>query len=131
MIRQLLSTIGSATDIDYYTFDATAGTDIRVNVYATGDPMDPVIEIRDPNGIVVVNGVADGAACGGICTFSVDLSPEVTGTCNSLLIYDSNIDEPGSYELSIWCLFGPVDPQAPNKHQRLNSYEPGSSILLS
>ena len=100
-------TISPGTDVDFYTFDATAGTDIRLNVLSL-NPTDPVVEIRDPSGAVVVDGVADGATCNHVCSFSVDLLPAVSGTY-SLIIYDNGIDESGGYQLSLWCLAGPCD----------------------
>jgi len=100
-------TISPATDIDSFTFDATTGTDIRVNV-RSADFLDPTVEIRDPNGTVVVNGVVDGATCANNCSFSVDLSPSVSGTY-SLIIYDAGINDIGDYSLSLWCLAGPCD----------------------
>lgn len=107
--------IDPATDIDFLTFDGTAGTDIRLNVLATSGGLEPTVEIRDPNGTLVVNGVADGASCTATrCAFSVDLAPTVSGTY-SLLIYDLATDDTGDYQLSLWCLVGPCDsdPRGP------------------
>jgi hypothetical protein len=103
--------IDPGVDGDFYTFNGTAGTDIRVNVNGWADLMDPVIEIRDPNGSVLVDGVADGAACTDRCSFSVDLTPTLSGTY-SLLIYDRVTNEVGNYEISLWCLHGPCDSDA-------------------
>jgi len=104
-------TINPGTDIDFFTFNATAGTDIRLNVLAASNGMDPTVEIRDPNGVVVVDGVTDGATCNDNCSYSVDLSPALSGTY-SLLIYDRNTNETGGYELSLWCLWGDCDSDA-------------------
>ena len=101
-------TINPGTDIDFFTFNATAGTDIRLNVLAASNGMDPTVEIRDPNGVVVVDGVTDGATCNDNCSYSVDLSPALSGTY-SLLIYDRNTNETGGYELSLWCIAGHCD----------------------
>ena len=92
-------------DGDVFIFGATAGDLIRFSVFAGGNFMDPTIEIRDPTGIVIVNGVADGATCNDGCTFSLDLSPAASGTY-SLLIYDRGINETGSYEIGLQCLLG-------------------------
>jgi hypothetical protein len=101
--------IDPATDVDFYSFHATAGTQIRFNVLANSLSFSPVVEIRDQNGTLVVDGVTDGAYCNSnYCSFSVDLSPALTGNF-SLLIYDLNTNNPGNYELSLWCLVGPCD----------------------
>ena len=102
-------TIEPATDVDFYNFNVTAGTQIRFNVLASSINFAPVVEIRDPNGTVVVNGTNDGASCNSTyCSFAVDLSPVLTGIY-SLLIHDLNTNNPGDYQLSLWCLVGPCD----------------------
>lgn len=101
-------TIAPVTDVDFFTFNGTVGTDVRVNVSAIGNLLDPTIEIRDPNGLLVVNGVPDGATCNDNCSFSVDFSPAVSGTW-SVIVYDRITNEIGDYELSLWCLAGPCD----------------------
>lgn len=99
-------TIDPATDVDFYNFNVTAGTQIRFNVLANSINFAPVVEIRDQNGTVVVNGAVDGASCNTTyCSFSVDMAPTLTGTY-SLLIYDLNTNNPGSYNVSLQCLFG-------------------------
>ena len=71
--------------------------------------MDPTIELRDPNGMLVLNGAADGASCDNyLCTFSVELVPAFTGTY-SLILYDAATNEAGNYQLSLWCVLGDCD----------------------
>ena len=111
-------TISPQTDIDFFNFNATAGTEIRFNVLSVGGGgfLDPVIEVRDPNGTVVIDGVTDGASCNDNCSFSVDLSPGISGTY-SVLLYDRFTDEVGDYQISLWCIDGPCDSngsQPPN-----------------
>ena len=104
-----IDTINPATDVDFYRFNGTPGTDIRLNVLGTSLNFAPVVEIRDPNGTLVVNGAVDGATCNtSYCSFSVDLSPELAGNY-SLLIYDFHTNNPGGYQLSLWCLAGDCD----------------------
>ncbi len=121
--------IEPGTDIDFFTFNATAGTGIRFNVLASADLMDPVVEIRDPNGTLVVDGVTDGATCTDRCSFSVDLSPALTGVY-SLLIYDRGTNESGSYQLSLWCLSGKCDG-APDPAGPLISYDDSLADTIS
>ncbi len=105
-------TISPPTDVDHYHFNATANSSIRFNVRSTINGFDPTIEVRDPNGTVVLNGVADSASCAApfntTCSFSVDLTPMVSGTY-SVILYDQNTNEGGGYQLSLWCLFGACD----------------------
>jgi hypothetical protein len=106
---EMIDLISPATDIDHYHFHGDAGTAIRLNAFSTTTNMDPTIEVRDPNGVLVLNGAADGAVCANVgCTFSVDLIPALSGTY-SLLIYDGGTNEGGGYQLSLWCVVGPCD----------------------
>jgi hypothetical protein len=118
-VPQLLSydapvsdSITPAVDGDFFTFNATTGTTIRLNALSVNTNMDPTIEVRDPNGTLVLNGVADGAGCTQVgCTFSVELQPAFTGTY-SLILYDDVTNETGNYQLSLWCVLGDCDSDA-------------------
>ena len=104
--------ISPQTDIDHYYFNAVAGTTIRLHARSTSTHMDPTIELRDPNGTLVLNGAADGASCDNyLCTFSVELVPAFTGTY-SLILYDAATNEAGNYQLSLWCVLGDCDSDA-------------------
>ncbi len=105
----VIDSISPAVDGDFFIFNATAGTLVRFNALSTTTNMDPTIEVRDPNGILVVNGATDGASCTNVgCSFSVDISPELTGTY-SVLFYDGGTNEAGGYQLGLWCVVGPCD----------------------
>ena len=102
--------IGPQSDIDHFTFHGTAGTEIRLNVLSLSGNLDPTVEIRDPNGSVVINGVADGASCNNNgCSFSVTLPVLTLSGTYSLILYDANVNESGNYALSLWCVFGSCD----------------------
>jgi cell wall assembly regulator SMI1 len=106
---EVVDAINPQTDTDHYKFHGTVDALIRVNAFSTSTQMDPTIEVRDPNGTVVLNGAADSASCTNFgCSFSVDLLPTLTGTY-SLIIYDAATNEAGDYQLSMWCIFGPCD----------------------
>ena len=98
-----------ATDGDFYTFNGTLGTAVRLNAFSTSTNMDPTIELRDPAGTLILDGAIDGASCNNVgCTFSVDVVPAVSGIY-SLLLYDSATNEAGNYQLSLWCVTGQCD----------------------
>jgi hypothetical protein len=106
---EMIDSISPATDVDHYHFNGTADTSIRLNALSTTTHMDPTIEVRDPNGEVVLDGVADEASCDNFgCSFSVDLTPATSGTY-SVLVYDGGTNEGGGYQLSLWCVVGPCD----------------------
>ena len=102
-------TISPTVDGDFFRFNGSVGTLIRLNAFSSTTHLDPTIEVRDPNGTVVLNGAVDGASCNNSgCTFSVELLPAITGTY-SLIMYDARTDETGNYQLSLWCIVGPCD----------------------
>lgn len=101
--------LSSAIDGDFFRFHGTAGTDLQLNARSINTNLDPTLVVRDPSGAVVINGAADGAQCTNVgCTFSVPLSPAVTGTY-TMLFFDGANNEPGGYELGLWCLRGDCD----------------------
>jgi hypothetical protein len=111
-IVPVAETISPAVEADKYTFNATAGSSIRINLFSTSTNMDPTIEVRDPNDSIILNGAADAASCNNIgCTFSVDLIPALSGSY-SLLLYDLVTNEAGSYQISLWCVQGDCDSDA-------------------
>jgi hypothetical protein len=109
---EMIDSISPATDVDHFHFNGTADTLIRLNALSTTTHMDPTIEVRDPNGEVVLDGVADGASCNNFgCSFSVDLAPTNSGVY-SVLIFDAGTNEGGGYQLSLWCVQGDCDSDA-------------------
>jgi len=101
--------LSPATDGDFYTFNGTLGTSLRLNAFSTSSNMDPTIELRDPAGNLILDGAIDGASCNNVgCTFSVDVVPIVSGTY-SIILYDSATNEAGNYQLSLWCVTGQCD----------------------
>jgi len=104
--------ISPATDIDQYHFSGVTNTLLRINALGLSGNFGPEIEVRDPNGDLVLDGLADGAGCqpnfNSICSFSVDLVPLITGSY-SLLLKDRGHNNPGSYQLSLWCITGDCD----------------------
>jgi len=104
--------ISPDTDVDHFHFDATAGTETRLNLRTTSNDFDPRVQVRDPTGALVLDGIVDGAGCNAnsisTCSFSVDLVPGLTGTY-SLVIYDNDWRNTGGYEMSLWCVFGACD----------------------
>ena len=96
--------IDPQSDIDFFTFNVTAGTEIRLNVQSLTTHVDPTVEIRDPNGTVILNGLADGASCNQTpCTFSVDLPPLTLSGNYSLLLYDLSTNDIGDYNIGLQC----------------------------
>ncbi|VAW58879.1 5-deoxy-glucuronate isomerase [hydrothermal vent metagenome] len=101
----ITDSLNPAVDGDFFTFNATPGTDIRFNVLSTSNGLGPIIEIRDPNGNLLINGTGDGASCNSnlTCSFSVDVSPLVSGR-HSIIVYDIATNNTGNYQLNILCL---------------------------
>jgi hypothetical protein len=98
------------TDIDFYTFNGMVDSVLRFRFVSTGGHVDPTVEIRDPSGNLLVNGVTDGATCiNHMCNHTIDLPPLTVAGTYSLSIYDAAINETGYYQFNLWCLGGPCD----------------------
>ncbi|HED33795.1 MAG TPA: hypothetical protein ENJ08_06205 [Gammaproteobacteria bacterium] len=112
-VSSTTDTLSPAVDGDFYTFNAIVGTEIQFNVLSTSNGLGPVIEVRAPDGTLLINGVADAASCNSVftCSFSVALTPSVSGIF-SLLIYDTDINNTGNYQIGLWCLSGDCDSDA-------------------
>ena len=122
----VVDSITPQTDVDRFTFNASFGTEIRLNVVSTtSSTLAPVVEIRDPNGTVIIDGALDGASCNtSFCSFSIDLTPSLSGTY-SMLLYDLDVNNSGDYQVSIWCLVGSCDSDGngiPDPDTQLLSY---------
>ena len=106
-VEPVVDVITPAVDGDPFTFNGIAGTDIRINVLGATSFFDPTIEVRDPNGTVILNGAADDAACTGTasgCSFSVDLTPALSGNY-SVILHDAFTNEAGNYQISLVVYF--------------------------
>lgn len=108
-------TLDAGIDVDAFHFEAAAGTQLEFNVVALSLGLDPRAEVRDPNGVVIVAGDADGAACNSAtntrCSFRVAFEPGLSGRY-SLIVYDENAFDAGDYSVSLWCAYGAC-PDAP------------------
>ncbi len=105
--NEITTTLESRVDGDIYRFSGTAGALIQVNGVSTAGHVDPTIEIRDPTGTTLLDGVADGAVCYNHgCSFSIDMDPLPLTGIYTLLVYDAATNEAGSARIAIQCLFG-------------------------
>jgi hypothetical protein len=113
-VTPVQETLSHLVDGDQYTFNVTGDTALRLNVISTGGHVDPTIEIRDPAGVLVIDGVADGATCNNNgCSYSISLLIASADSGRySLFIYDYNTNQSGNYELSLWCVTGSCDSDA-------------------
>lgn len=107
-----IADLATPTARDAFTFEATAGTATRFVMVTTSNDFDPHMQIRDPAGLLVVDGLADGAGCNANvvsrCSFSLDFEPAQSGTY-AVLVFDDDLFNSGGFHLSHWCLFGPCD----------------------
>ena len=120
--QPLSDSIGPSTDTDFFQFEATAGTSIRINAVTLTNNLDLRFQLFDPSGNLIVNSIGDGAGCnaGSVsrCSFAVNVTPMESGTY-SLQFFDDDAFNSGGYQLSLWCLFGdctdaPIpDPDGP------------------
>ncbi len=96
--------IDTNSDGDTFTFEASEGDVIRVVTSAVFDNMDPRLELRDPDGILLHNGT-----CGNRCSmvvepFNFTETPTETLTKTgtySMLLSDVNNDEGGAYVIQL------------------------------
>ncbi|MFK8031393.1 MAG: dockerin type I domain-containing protein [Gammaproteobacteria bacterium] len=110
-VSEISAEIEPNVDADFYRINATVGTEIRISASAFSNFMDPTIEVRDPNNVLVIDGVLDGAQCLDSCSFTVDLVPTLDGMY-SVLIRDRGRISTGGYDISMWCISGPCDSDA-------------------
>lgn len=108
----LAQSINPAVDGDLYRFMGTPGDQVRFSVLGQTGNFAPSIEVRDPAGMVVLDGIDDGAACNppfnSICSFNVDLMPGTMGQY-TMILHDRGINNIGVYQLNLECVFSPVD----------------------
>lgn len=107
--------IAPVADADFYRFHGVAGTETRFVLVTLSNDLDPRIEIRDPSGAILVDGLADGGGCNANsvarCSFLVDLAPPQTGTY-TVIVYDDDGFNPGGYRHGLWCVAGACDSDA-------------------
>ncbi len=104
--------ISPAPDIDSYTFQGTAGDQVRILVAGATDYFDARIEVRDPDGVVVADNYCDA-----YIPCSVGVDPEQSGTAQlptltksgsyTASVSDAGANNSGGYAISVTCLFGP------------------------
>lgn len=112
--RELTDGIDPSTDVDFFSFRAAEGTEIRLSIATKSGKLDPSVEVRDPNGDFVFE--ESPLACGepdfNLCVDSEDHTVETTGRYG-VALFDDNLFQSGSYTLSLQCLFPPdgcLDP---------------------
>ena len=93
--------ISPAVDVDTFTFEGSAGDNIRIAGDNTGGPFDPGLELVDPGGSTIANAGCSGGCCGGVhCSFVLNTTLTVSGTY-TLILSDSGTDEAGGLGIQI------------------------------
>ena len=98
--------IDTVTDLDTFRFTGSAGDVIRT-IVRSPSTMDPILEVRDPEGALIVD-----ERCGGSCAIVIDSTLTLSGTY-SISLSEWGADDTGDYELSVACLFGDCFNVAP------------------
>ena len=98
--------INPTTDVDFFIFQGSVGSEIRTTVRSPST-MDPILEVRDPEGALIVD-----ERCGGSCAIVIDSTLTLSGTY-SISLSEWGADDTGDYELSVACLFGDCFNVAP------------------
>ncbi|MDX1811834.1 MAG: hypothetical protein R3240_07805, partial [Gammaproteobacteria bacterium] len=101
--------INHNTDNDFFEFQGAAASRVRINVSAVWNNMDPVMEIWDQNGVRL-----DSVACANVCSILKDYDLLDTGTYY-INIRDSGLNEGGTYEINIQCVWGDCPTNTPAK----------------
>jgi hypothetical protein len=109
-----------STDLDVFQFLGEAGDAVRIVVDATFDGLDPLLELRDPDGMPVF----PAASCANSCTFWRDAILSKSGV-HTLTISDSSFNEGGNYRLQV--------EKLPREHRPILPYgDPdGTEIVIS
>jgi len=99
-------------DGDAYVFLGSPGDTISLSGLGLTPNLGPWIQLRDPAGQVVLDGIADGAGCqpgyNGTCSFNVQYSPALAGPY-TIDLFDNGTNNSGDYQLSLNCVFSPGD----------------------
>jgi hypothetical protein len=91
--------IDTQTELDQFTFNGTTGDVVRIIVLRPGNDPDPRLEVRDPDGVVIIDQYC-GTTHLGHCSFKVDLVLNKTGAY-FMAISDQGSDGTGPYTLQI------------------------------
>lgn len=102
-------TISPTTDVDALEFDGAQGTIVRINLQGTTSCFDARLQIFDPTDTVIYNQYCDGhpgynGACS-TCALNTDQTLSMSGKYR-VLISDAAVNNIGSYQIGLNCLFG-------------------------
>lgn len=103
--------ISPRVDIDSFSVAGTAGDILRVSLLGMTAFLDPRLEMRDPNGAVVLDLTCTGTSSG-CSTTSTDTTLLLSGTY-TVFVSDNGSDEQGTLEFNVQCLFGTCDDALP------------------
>lgn len=99
------------TDLKFYTFDASPGTQMRLNLRSRSTGFDPRVEIWDPDGELIEDRYCsgnDGFGRGIHCSLIFD-ELALAGTYTAA-VSDAGLDESGSYVFQLEQLVPAIDP---------------------
>ena len=95
--------VGMPSDLDRFTFDANADDTIRIKLLSLTNGLDPRIEIRDPDGVVIKDTFCSGNDVFGNgiwCAIAFDMNLSLTGQ-HQISISDSGANETGNYQFQL------------------------------
>lgn len=96
--------ISPAADIDTFRFQAATGDHVRVNVHGASGTFDPMLEIRDPAGMIIPPACGQSDHCDGGCCGTCSLTREFVAAgpgFYTLIVSDWGANEPGNYDLDL------------------------------
>lgn len=96
------SNLATGVDDDNYSFQGTAGDQIRVIVSSSTSGFDPIVVLRDASGAIVQSASCNGNPFGAVqCTTNLDQTLSSTGLY-FLNLSDIGANEAGNYNLSLY-----------------------------
>ena len=114
--------VDQPTDLDFFVFDGVAGTTIQLTLSSRTPRLDPRLEVRGPTGAVLIdtscsgeNVFGDGILCSVVAS---NVVLPATGRY-LVIVSDSGIDETGTYDLTLNCIFGACPTTRVNSPPRL------------
>jgi hypothetical protein len=112
-------TLAPETDVDVLAFQGAAGSIVRLSLESQSLCLDARLEVLDPNGTVISDTACNGHVgnilydCLYVCAINpVDLTLTATGTYHAV-ISDAGSNNPGTYQVSVNCIFGNCPSAAP------------------
>lgn len=103
--------LGHGGDHDFFAFNGTSGTGVRINVAGNSNYLDPWLQVWDPSGTMIVD---QGCGVGyGTCSFFTELAIASTGIY-TMGLFDAGFSETGSYSINVACTFGSCPTDAPS-----------------